>query len=153
MKTGIQTRLWIPAYAGETIFPRSGLNPFPGQAPDAGTTTMAYDSAGRLVSVTDPLTHVTVFTDFDAADPRPPPALIAVFALHPVWYPSFLPAMLPLLLMLSSLIVATLTLMIGGVPAALYERFSSRGEADFADKLLSAMRYQFGGHVEKHTAS
>jgi 6-phosphogluconate dehydrogenase len=41
-----------------------------------------------------------------------------------------------------------------GVPAhiltaALYERFSSRGEADFADKLLSAMRYEFGGHIEK----
>jgi 6-phosphogluconate dehydrogenase len=33
--------------------------------------------------------------------------------------------------------------------SALYERFSSRGEADFADKLLSAMRYEFGGHVEK----
>jgi 6-phosphogluconate dehydrogenase len=33
--------------------------------------------------------------------------------------------------------------------AALYERFSSRGEADFADKLLSAMRFEFGGHVEK----
>jgi 6-phosphogluconate dehydrogenase len=33
--------------------------------------------------------------------------------------------------------------------AALYERFSSRGEAEFADKLLSAMRYEFGGHVEK----
>jgi 6-phosphogluconate dehydrogenase len=33
--------------------------------------------------------------------------------------------------------------------AALYQRFSSRGEEDFADKLLSAMRYQFGGHVEK----
>jgi 6-phosphogluconate dehydrogenase len=32
---------------------------------------------------------------------------------------------------------------------ALYQRFSSRGEADFADKLLSAMRYQFGGHIEK----
>jgi 6-phosphogluconate dehydrogenase len=32
---------------------------------------------------------------------------------------------------------------------ALYERFSSRGEADFANKLLSAMRYQFGGHHEK----
>jgi 6-phosphogluconate dehydrogenase len=32
---------------------------------------------------------------------------------------------------------------------ALYERFSSRGEADFASKLLSAMRYQFGGHLEK----
>jgi 6-phosphogluconate dehydrogenase len=32
--------------------------------------------------------------------------------------------------------------------AALYERFSSRGEADFADKLLSAMRHGFGGHLE-----
>jgi 6-phosphogluconate dehydrogenase len=35
---------------------------------------------------------------------------------------------------------------------ALYERFSSRGEADFQDKLLSAMRFQFGGHVEKAAA-
>ena len=34
--------------------------------------------------------------------------------------------------------------------AALYERFTSRGEADFANKLLSAMRYEFGGHLE-HT--
>ena len=33
--------------------------------------------------------------------------------------------------------------------AALYERFSSRGEDEFADKLLSALRYQFGGHEEK----
>ena len=32
--------------------------------------------------------------------------------------------------------------------AALFERFSSRGEADFANKLLSAMRYEFGGHLE-----
>jgi 6-phosphogluconate dehydrogenase len=32
---------------------------------------------------------------------------------------------------------------------ALYERFTSRGESDFASKLLSAMRFQFGGHVEK----
>ncbi|WP_158749021.1 phosphogluconate dehydrogenase (NAD(+)-dependent, decarboxylating) [Acidobacterium sp. S8] len=41
-----------------------------------------------------------------------------------------------------------------GVPtpvltAALYERFSSRGLADFSNKLLSAMRYEFGGHLEK----
>jgi 6-phosphogluconate dehydrogenase len=41
-----------------------------------------------------------------------------------------------------------------GVPAhvltsALYDRFSSRGESDYADKLLSAMRFQFGGHEEK----
>jgi 6-phosphogluconate dehydrogenase len=45
-----------------------------------------------------------------------------------------------------------------GVPAhvlssALYERFSSRGEADYADKLLSAMRYEFGGHLEKLAGS
>ena len=33
--------------------------------------------------------------------------------------------------------------------AALYERFSSRGEADFANRVLSAMRYAFGGHIEK----
>jgi 6-phosphogluconate dehydrogenase len=33
--------------------------------------------------------------------------------------------------------------------AALYQRFTSRGEADYQDKLLSAMRYQFGGHLEK----
>jgi 6-phosphogluconate dehydrogenase len=32
---------------------------------------------------------------------------------------------------------------------ALYQRFTSRGEADFQDKLLSAMRFQFGGHLEK----
>jgi 6-phosphogluconate dehydrogenase len=41
-----------------------------------------------------------------------------------------------------------------GVPVpvlttALYERFSSRGEADYADRLLSAMRFGFGGHIEK----
>src|SRR5919199_2153703 len=36
--------------------------------------------------------------------------------------------------------------------AALYERFTSRGEADFADKVLSAMRFQFGGHVERAPA-
>ena len=35
------------------------------------------------------------------------------------------------------------------ITASLYERFSSRGEADFADKLLSAMRKEFGGHAEK----
>jgi 6-phosphogluconate dehydrogenase len=43
-----------------------------------------------------------------------------------------------------------------GVPApvlttALYERFSSRGNATFQDQVVSAMRYQFGGHVEKRS--
>jgi 6-phosphogluconate dehydrogenase len=33
--------------------------------------------------------------------------------------------------------------------AALFERFTSRGEADFANRVLSAMRHQFGGHLEK----
>lgn len=33
--------------------------------------------------------------------------------------------------------------------SALFARFSSRGEAEFADKLLSAMRFEFGGHMEK----
>jgi len=41
-----------------------------------------------------------------------------------------------------------------GVPtpvltASLYERFTSRGDADFSNKLLSALRYEFGGHLEK----
>ena len=45
-----------------------------------------------------------------------------------------------------------------GVPvpvlsAALYDRFSSRGIGDFGDKVLSALRYQFGGHEEKSTAA
>ena len=39
------------------------------------------------------------------------------------------------------------------ISAALYDRFSSRGEADFADKVLSAMRYAFGGHMEKAAAA
>jgi 6-phosphogluconate dehydrogenase len=45
-----------------------------------------------------------------------------------------------------------------GVPvpvlsASLYQRFSSRGEADYEDKLLSALRYQFGGHLEKSSGA
>ena len=36
-----------------------------------------------------------------------------------------------------------------GLSSALFERFSSRGEADYADRLLSAMRFEFGGHHEK----
>ena len=35
------------------------------------------------------------------------------------------------------------------ISAALFGRFESRGEADYADRLLSAMRKQFGGHDEK----
>jgi 6-phosphogluconate dehydrogenase len=37
--------------------------------------------------------------------------------------------------------------------AALYARFGSRGEADFADRLLYAMRVEFGGHIEKQAGA
>ena len=37
--------------------------------------------------------------------------------------------------------------------AALFARFTSRGEADFAERILSAMRYEFGGHAEKPAAT
>ena len=45
-----------------------------------------------------------------------------------------------------------------GVPvpilsSSLYARFTSRGEADYQNRLLSAMRYAFGGHLEKTSAS
>ena len=39
------------------------------------------------------------------------------------------------------------------ITAALYSRFESRGNADYGDRLLSAMRKQFGGHVEKKTGA
>jgi len=35
------------------------------------------------------------------------------------------------------------------ISSALFSRFSSRGDAEFADKLMSAMRFEFGGHLEK----
>lgn len=58
------------------------------------------------------------------------PARTFVFVFHSVWYPAILPASLPFVLMFSSLITATLTLMVAGVPAALYERFIGRGRTD-----------------------
>jgi 6-phosphogluconate dehydrogenase len=36
------------------------------------------------------------------------------------------------------------------ISAALFTRFASRGNEEYADKLMSAMRYEFGGHLEKH---
>ena len=57
------------------------------------------------------------------------PAIIPVFALHGLWYPFFLPAILPAILLACSLIVSTFTLMVGGVPAALYEKISGGGKS------------------------
>lgn len=64
------------------------------------------------------------------------PLLIMVFALQGIWYPFFLPPMLPLVFMLSSLILATMTLMIAGVPAALYERFAGGGTSTYMSGLI-----------------
>ncbi len=64
------------------------------------------------------------------------PLLIMIYALQGLWYPILLPPMLPLVLMLSSLILATLTLMIAGVPAALYERLAGGGQSSFVSGLI-----------------
>jgi len=53
------------------------------------------------------------------------PWVLAVFILYPVWYPSWAPALTQPVHMASALILSTLTLMIAGVPAALYERFAA----------------------------
>ena len=52
------------------------------------------------------------------------PWVLAVFVLYPLWYPSWAPAYAQAVYMLSALILSTITLMLSGVPAALYERFA-----------------------------
>jgi hypothetical protein len=59
------------------------------------------------------------------------PALRIVVLFAPVWYPALLPQTASLLFLLSSLLVATFTLMIAGVPSAVYERLSGAKESDF----------------------
>lgn len=57
------------------------------------------------------------------------PLLGYAVILHPLWYPTgFLPGSPSFLFMFASLMVSTLTIMVAGVPAALYERFVSRGK-------------------------
>jgi hypothetical protein len=64
------------------------------------------------------------------------PFLTLVFAFQGLWYPFFMPTSLPTVFMLSSLLVSTLTLMIGGVPAALYERLVSNGQPSMTSAAL-----------------
>jgi hypothetical protein len=64
------------------------------------------------------------------------PVLIAVFALQGIWYPFFLPPVLGLVFAFSSLILSTLTLMVAGVPAALFERLASDGKSSFTSGLI-----------------
>lgn len=57
------------------------------------------------------------------------PMLGYAVILHPLWYPTgFLPGSPSFLFMFASLMVSTLTIMVAGVPAAVYERFVSRGK-------------------------
>ncbi|WP_181706987.1 hypothetical protein [Chthonobacter rhizosphaerae] len=54
------------------------------------------------------------------------PAVAFAFLLHPLWYPPIAPFYLPVVFLLSSLLVATATLMIAGVPAAIFEHVSGQ---------------------------
>lgn len=54
------------------------------------------------------------------------PWLIAVYILYPIWYPDWMPQYAQIVYMLSSLIMSTLTVMVSGIPAALYERFAAQ---------------------------
>lgn len=54
------------------------------------------------------------------------PWVLFVFIAYPVWFPSWVPAYTQLVYMASALILSTLTIMVAGVPAALYTRLSAR---------------------------
>ena len=58
------------------------------------------------------------------------PLVIAVFLFYPLWYPSWAPALTEIVVALSSILLATLTLMVAGVPAALWERFRGPRSTD-----------------------
>lgn len=60
------------------------------------------------------------------------PWVLAVFVLYPVWYPGWAPTYTQFVYMGSSLILSTLTLMISGVPSALYGRLSANPNAQVA---------------------
>lgn len=57
------------------------------------------------------------------------PWVLVVFVLYPVWYPSWGPNWAQAVYMASALILATLTIMAAGIPAALYERFAGQPKA------------------------
>lgn len=56
------------------------------------------------------------------------PWVLGVFLLYPVWFPSWAPAYAQVVYMASALILSTLTIMVAGVPAALYERFAAEAK-------------------------
>ena len=67
------------------------------------------------------------------------PWVLVVFVLYPVWFPSWAPPRRQLVYMASALILSTLTLMVSGVPAALYERLSSAPPRRRTDLVLGAV--------------
>ena len=64
------------------------------------------------------------------------PFVTIVFAFQNLWYPPFLPLSLPFALMFSSLLLSTVTIMIAGIPAALYERVRGKAETDATSALI-----------------
>jgi hypothetical protein len=58
------------------------------------------------------------------------PATAMTFLLHPLWYPPIAPFYVPIVFMMSSLIVATSTIMLAGVPAAIYEHVVGRRDGN-----------------------
>lgn len=60
------------------------------------------------------------------------PFIAVIVAFAPLWYPAWAPESLPVLLLLSSLVVSTLTLLVAGVPAALYERATACRDSTMA---------------------
>lgn len=66
------------------------------------------------------------------------PWVLAVFVLYPVWYPGWAPTYTQFVYMGSSLILSTLTLMISGVPSALYGRLSANPNAQVASLIWIA---------------
>lgn len=64
------------------------------------------------------------------------PFLTIVFAFQNLWYPPFLPLSLPFALMFSSLLLSTLSIMVAGIPAALYERVTGKTETDGTSALI-----------------
>jgi len=64
------------------------------------------------------------------------PLLGLVFALQGLWYPFFLPNALGVVFALSSLLLSTLFLMVSGVPAALYEKFTTPGQSSSTSRMI-----------------
>ena len=66
------------------------------------------------------------------------PWVLMVFLLYPVWYPAWAPPSSQIVYMTSSLILSTMTIMLAGVPAALYERWSAHPSGGVVSSLWLA---------------